>query len=142
MPITVSEIAERTGHGASDQRFIERLHYWTRERLLLPLGKRYPGTGKRRVYSESAVEHARFLNAMTEARVPIEDQRRVMKAIQEREQRTPDFWPRLKEQPDLFLAIETYQGRSKPYFHEGSYTFDPQFERAIVFNLTKLVFQN
>jgi DNA-binding transcriptional MerR regulator len=136
MPITVSEIAEQVGRG-DDNRFIERLHYWTRERLLLPLGKRHPGTGKRRVYAESAVQHARFLNAMTEARVSIEDQQRAMKVIREREQQTPDLWP-LKEEHDVWLVIETYQGKSTPYFVEGSYTIPPNIESVHGFNLTKL----
>jgi DNA-binding transcriptional MerR regulator len=143
MPITASEIAEQIGHGASNKSFIERLNYWTRERLLLPLGKRHPGSGKHRVYAESAVEHVKILNAMTEARVPIEDQRRAMKTIQEQEQQTPDLWPRLKEEkPDRWLVIETYQGRSRYYFHEGPYTVHPDIESVHAFNLTKLILQD
>jgi DNA-binding transcriptional MerR regulator len=142
MPMTVSEIAERTGHGASkasNKSFIERLHYWTRERLLLPIGKRHPGTGRRRLYPDTADREALILNEMMEAGVSVEDQRRVMKAVHERQQQTPDLWPRLKEQqPTLYLVIETYQGRSRPYFCEGSYTTDPRITRVIAFNLTDM----
>jgi DNA-binding transcriptional MerR regulator len=142
MPMTVSEIAERTGHGASkasNKSFIERLHYWTRERLLLPIGKRYPGTGRRRLYPDTALQEAVILNAMMERGVPVEGQRHVMKVMREWRQQNPDLWPRLKEkQPDLLLVIETYQGRSRPYFHEGPYTTHPDIESVHVFNLTKL----
>jgi DNA-binding transcriptional MerR regulator len=138
MSVTVSEIAELTRHGASsasNKSFIERLHYWTRERLLLPLGKRNPGTGRRRLYPDTAVQQAVILNAMMERGVLIEDQRRAMKVVQEWQQQTPD----LKEKHDLHLVIETYQGRSKkPYFHDGPFTTHPDVEHTHIFNLTKL----
>jgi DNA-binding transcriptional MerR regulator len=132
MPLTVSEIAEQTGHGASkasNKSFIERLHYWTRERLLLPIGKRNPGTGRRRLYPDTALHEALILNDMMEMGVPVEDQRRVMKVVHE--------WQR-RMQPDLWLVIETYRGRSKPYFHEGPYTTHPDVRSAHVFNLTEI----
>jgi DNA-binding transcriptional MerR regulator len=135
MPITVSEIAERTGHGASNNRFIERLHYWTRERLLLPIGKRSPGTGKRRVYAESAVHEALILDEMMKASVSVEDQRKVMKVVQQRQQQTPGLWPQTS---DLLLVIETYLGRSKPYFTGGKYTIHPDVDRTLVINLTRV----
>jgi DNA-binding transcriptional MerR regulator len=142
MPMTVSEIAERTGHGASkasNKSFIERLHYWTRERLLLPIGKRHPGTGRRRLYPDTALQEAPILNAMMERGVPVEDQRRVMKVMREWQQQNPDLWPRLKEQqPDLLLVIEMYRGRAKPYFHEGPYTTHPDIESVQVFDLTEI----
>jgi DNA-binding transcriptional MerR regulator len=134
MPITVSEIAERTGHGAShasNQSFIERLHYWTRERLLLPIGKRHPGTGRRRVYPDTAAQEALILNAMMERGVPVEDQRKVMKVLHEQPQRTPNSWP------DRLLVIETHQGKSKPYF-VGGYTIDHRIECVTVFSLTEI----
>jgi DNA-binding transcriptional MerR regulator len=131
MPITVSEIAERTRHGASNNRFIERLHYWTRERLLLPIGKRSPGTGKRRLYAESAVKEALILDEMMKAGVSVEDQRKVMKVVQQ----TPGLWP---ETSDSLLVIETYSGRSKPYFTGGGYTIHPDVERTLVINLARL----
>jgi DNA-binding transcriptional MerR regulator len=141
MPMTVSEIAERTGHGASktsNKSFIERLHYWTRERLLLPLGKRHPGTGRRRLYPDTAVQEALILNAMMEAGVSVEAQRAVMKKLYEMLRQTPDFWPRLKEQQlDRLLVIETHRGKSTPYF-VGGYTIDPRIERVTVFSLTEI----
>jgi DNA-binding transcriptional MerR regulator len=133
MPISVSEIAERTGHGASkasNRSFIERLHYWTRERLLLPTGKRYPGSGKRRLYPVSALQEALLLNVMLEAGVSVEDQRTAMKVLREQPQRTPGHWP------EPFLVIETHQGKSKLYF-TGGYTADPRIERAVVISLAE-----
>lgn len=138
MPVTVSEIAERTGHG-SDNRFIERLHYWTRERLLMPLGKRHPGTGKRRLYADSAVHNVAILNAMMEAQVPVAKQREVMKVVREDLERR--MRSGAKERPDLLLVIEKYpagQPQPQPYFHDGPYTTDPLAERTTTFNLTKL----
>jgi DNA-binding transcriptional MerR regulator len=135
MPMTVSEIAEQTGHGASkasNKSFIERLHYWTRERLLLPIGKRHPGTGRRRVYPDTALQEALILNAMMEAGVSVEDQRKVMKILREQQQRTPGLWP------DPLLVIETYQGKSKPYFTGVGYEIDPRIERVVVFSLAEI----
>ena len=64
-----------------------------------------------------------------------------MKVVHERQQQRerPDLWPQLKEkQPDLWLVIETYRGKSKPYFVEGSYTLDPRIERVTAFSLTEI----
>jgi hypothetical protein len=138
MPITVREIAERTGHGASN-RFIERLHYWTRERLLVPMGKRNPGTGKRRVYADSAVHDAVILNAMMEAAVPVAAQRLMMGVV--RQER--DLGRRVKEAESgiyFFLGIATFQGgHSTPYFHEGpDFVVEGGAERTTVFNLSRL----
>jgi DNA-binding transcriptional MerR regulator len=138
MPLTVSEIAERTGHGG-DNRFIERLHYWTRERLLLPTGKRNPGTGRRRRYPDTAWQDAVILNAMMEGGVSVEDQHRAMKIVREHIERgtRKDLWP--QGTPNLFLAIEKLPGLpGRPYFHEGQYTMDGRFERVNVFNLTTI----
>jgi DNA-binding transcriptional MerR regulator len=137
MPMTVSEIAERTGHGASDNRFIERLHYWTRERLLLPIGKRNPGTGRRRLYPDTAHQDARILDAMLSAGVSVEDQQLVMKKFREmrQQQQTPDRWH------DHYLVIERVPGRAqaRPFFGEGSYTVRPaDFERVNYFSLTNI----
>jgi hypothetical protein len=140
MSITVREIAEQTGHGASNNRFIERLHYWTRERLLLPIGKRNPGAGRRRVYADTAGQDALILNMMMEASVLVVEQHHVMRVVQEeRQKKKRDLGRWAKEaEPDLLLVIETYLGRSKPYFHEGPYTTHNLIERVIVFNITRL----
>jgi DNA-binding transcriptional MerR regulator len=134
---TARDIAKGTGHDASDNQFIERVHYWTREGLLVPVGEVNPGTGRRRFYPKTAFQEALILDAMMDRGVLVEDQRRVMRALRDRRRQTPNLWPQMKKER-LFLAIETHQGKSKPYFHEGSYTMDPQFSDAIVFNLTDL----
>lgn len=136
---TARDIVRGTGHDASDNLFFERVHYWTREGLLVPIGEVNPGTGRRRFYPKTAFQEALILDAITDI-VPVEEQRHVMKVWRQHRQRRqrPDLWPRMKESPDLLLLIETFRGKSKPYFHEGPYTTHPDIERVIVFNLTKL----
>jgi hypothetical protein len=111
MPITTSELAERTGHDAADKKFLERLQYWTRERLLLPIGKRHPGTGRRRHFHESAVGHARLLNAMMN-RVPLEVQHMAMGNVRQEQL----LGQKVKSGADFWLVIETLAGHSHLYF--------------------------
>jgi DNA-binding transcriptional MerR regulator len=44
----------------------ERVRHWTREGLLSPAGEKNPGTGRARLYDESAFRKARVLNSLTE----------------------------------------------------------------------------
>jgi DNA-binding transcriptional MerR regulator len=138
MPITVREIAERTGHAGSKP-FIERLHYWTREGLLKPVGERSPGKGKRVTYPDTAVQHALILGAMMERGVSVEDQRRAMKIVREdlALRMRPDLWP---QKTGLLLIIEKFsETQTKVRFHdEGPYMFDKRFEYVAIFNLNKM----
>jgi DNA-binding transcriptional MerR regulator len=45
---------------------IERIHHWTREGLLEPLGEKNPGRGRIRVYSDDVVYIARALNELAD----------------------------------------------------------------------------
>jgi hypothetical protein len=148
MPLTVSQIAEQTGH-AGDNRFVERLHYWTRERLLIPVGgARNPGTGKRRIYPDTAVQDAIVLNAMMEAGIAVAAQQLVMGTV--RQERHLGWWK--TDTRPFFLVIEAYEGGyGHPYFWPpvGSGNVDPldfkinnRAGHTIVFNLTKLFTQN
>jgi DNA-binding transcriptional MerR regulator len=145
MPMTVSEIADRVvKQGPSREMFIERVHYWTRERLISPIGKRNPGTGKHRRYASSVVQDTVILNAMADVGIPIAKQHEIMKVVRrDLEQR---MQPWAKERPDLHLVIEKFTGlpQYKINFHDGPYTTHPDAEITIVFNLTRLfsVLQN
>src|SRR6478672_6445981 len=48
------------------QRAIERVHHWTREGLLEPIGEKNPGRGRIRLYSDDAIFTARVLNELAD----------------------------------------------------------------------------
>ena len=140
MPMTVSEIADQVvQQGPSRETFIERVHYWTRERLISPVGKRNPGTGRHRVYPGSVIQDAVVLNAMADAGIPIAAQRLIMGTV--RAERHLGW--RVKEEAksgiNFFLVIETYGNHSTPYFKEApEFKINDLADRTIVFNLTRL----
>jgi DNA-binding transcriptional MerR regulator len=51
---------------AAARPMFERVRHWTREGLLSPAGEKNPGTGRARLYDESAFRKARVLNSLTE----------------------------------------------------------------------------
>lgn len=66
--ITVREIAERIKRPNEDlTNVVDRLRNWTDENLITPLGELNPGTGKKRLYSESALIEALVLSVLTDA---------------------------------------------------------------------------
>src|SRR6478672_1164102 len=65
---SVSEIAEKIRRPGEDLRVVgDRIRNWTREGLLDPEGEKHPGTGRKRVYPESALLDAVLLEILTEA---------------------------------------------------------------------------
>jgi hypothetical protein len=65
---TVSEIAERIRRPKQDRRALMlRLRNWTKEGFLSPSGDGNPGTGRKRLYPESALIEALVLNFLTDA---------------------------------------------------------------------------
>ncbi len=65
---SVSEIAEKIGRPDEDMRVVgDRIRNWTREGLLEPVGVKNPGTGRSRLYPETALLDALVLTAITEA---------------------------------------------------------------------------
>jgi hypothetical protein len=65
---SVSEIAEKIGRPGEDMRVVgDRIRNWTREGLLEPVGTKNPGTGRSRLYPETALIDALVLTAITEA---------------------------------------------------------------------------
>ena len=67
LPITAKEIAESiVGADGDLQPAIERVRHWTREGLLVPVGDRNPGTGRKRFYEDDALVSARVLNVLAD----------------------------------------------------------------------------
>jgi DNA-binding transcriptional MerR regulator len=65
--LTVRELAERVRDPDEDlDVVVNRLRSWTKEGLLDPEGERNPGTGRKRLYPETAVIDAMALNLLTE----------------------------------------------------------------------------
>jgi hypothetical protein len=146
MPITVREIAQLTGHAGSKP-FIERLHYWTREGLLKPVGERSPGRGKRVTYPDTAARDAAILNTMMDGGVPVEGQKLAMGMVRQ-DRHLRQLHPSKMPKP-FFLVIVTFEGGyGHPYFHPplGSAPSNPldfkipQFaKRVAIFDLTEAI---
>jgi len=135
MPLTVSEIAERIAKpGASRAALVERIRHWTRERLIAPVGKRNPGTGKHRVYDEAVVEDVLILNAMANMGLQIGLQRTALTLVRHEK---PGWREKAKRGVLLFLEIDTLPDGQLAHLHEGHW-INPNAEHAIVFNLTRL----
>jgi DNA-binding transcriptional MerR regulator len=140
MSLTVSEIAERVKPGASKVEkaaFIERMHHWTRERLLSPLGKRNPGTGRHRVYADSALEDVLFLDAMADLGLSVGIQHTALRLARHGK---AEWRAKAAQGVDLYLEIATLpDGQHFPHLHEGAaFMANGAAKTAIVFNLTKL----
>jgi DNA-binding transcriptional MerR regulator len=99
MQFTAKEIAERIVGNGELQPAIERVHHWTREGLLEPIGDRNPGTGRRRLYSEDAVVAAKVLNLLAGLGVGVNVMRTALTL-------TRHAWENLKENRDR--GIVTY----------------------------------
>jgi hypothetical protein len=70
--LTAKELAEKISPpGADLAAAIARIHHWTRENLLTPLGERNPGRGRVRYYGEEAIVPAKILNALADFGVGI-----------------------------------------------------------------------
>jgi DNA-binding transcriptional MerR regulator len=60
---------------AVERLMFERVRHWTQEGLLSPAGEKNPGTGRARLYDESALRKARVLNSLTECGVTVRNLR-------------------------------------------------------------------
>jgi DNA-binding transcriptional MerR regulator len=135
--MTIGQIAERVG--IPGKTFHERLRYWTREGLLIPISERYPGIGKRRRYADSAVEHALILNQMMDIGLSTAMQSLAMEAVHQ-EQYLGRWVRGAKPGINFFLVIDTDQdGHSQAYLHAGSaFTTSDRAERTVIIDLTKI----
>ena len=59
-------VRKLNAEAAAVQLLFDRIRHWTREGLLSPAGEKNPGTGRARLYDETAFRKARVLNSLTE----------------------------------------------------------------------------
>ena len=64
-------IGKLNAEAAAEQLMFDRVRHWTREGLLSPAGEKNPGTGRARLYDETAFRKARVLNSLTECGVTV-----------------------------------------------------------------------
>jgi DNA-binding transcriptional MerR regulator len=128
--------------GAAKEAFIQRMRHWTRERLLLPLGETNPGTGKHRLYRDTAIYDALILEAMTDRGIPIATQRLIIGTVRQERH----LGRRVKEQEKsgakFFLVIETLGNHSAPYFSDDLEDLKDRIADSIlIFDLVRLFAQ-
>ena len=137
MPFTVSEIVERIAKPRRSKAVLnERIRHWTRERLLSPIGKRNPGTGRHRSYHDTAVLDAALLNELADMGLQISTMRKALAAAQQ----LHSEWgkAKAKEGKRFFLSIY-FPTEIPPYLHFGDGNpLETDFEALIVFDLTRL----
>jgi DNA-binding transcriptional MerR regulator len=137
MPFTVSEIADRIRKPGQDRAaVVERIRHWTRERLLAPIGKRNPGTGRRRTYRDTSFLDAALLNEMADAGLQISTMRIALAVAQQIHTK----WGKAKAEQGkrCFLSIY-FPTNIPPYLHFGDGNpLEIEFETLIVFDLTQL----
>jgi hypothetical protein len=136
MPLTAGEIARQVKPGASETErtaLVDRIAHWTRERLLAPLGKQSPGTGRHRRYADAAVVDVMILDAMANAGVPIETMRFTIFLVRE-SLRTGEW----RAKP--FLEIDRFPGgQLAAYLTPAGALMKPlAIESAHIFNLSNL----
>jgi DNA-binding transcriptional MerR regulator len=111
MALTVADIAELIRRPDADKAaVIERVRSWTKEGLLEPAGDRNPGTGRPRLYDESAAYDAAILNAMADLGLHVGQQRYFM-VLQNLALEARTKWAQGKR--NLYLEIADH-GRPNP----------------------------
>ena len=62
---TGKDLAEKIAASGEDlPSSIGRIHHWAREGLLTPVGEKHPGTGRKRLYDDEALNTALVLNEL------------------------------------------------------------------------------
>jgi DNA-binding transcriptional MerR regulator len=139
MPVTftVSEIADRIQQPGQDRAaVVERIRHWTREGLLAPIGERNPGTGRDRIYPETALLNAVLLNAMADRGLQISVMRQAMAVAGQFH--TKWGQAKAKKKKRLFLQIDFPDPLGlSPRFHWGNF-IGAGWETSIVFDLKRL----
>jgi DNA-binding transcriptional MerR regulator len=162
LALTAREIAEKLVPPDGElQPAIERIHHWTREGLLEPLGKKNPGRGRVRLYSDDTVISARILTALADfgmgvglmgpaiAKTALQLGQHVATELADQKSRGivsflcidkgralgPNPLVRLHEQPDVTLVLANNEKMAlseRPPMH-------PQADSTLSINLTKLL---
>jgi DNA-binding transcriptional MerR regulator len=149
MPLTVAVIAELIRRPDADKAAVtERLRHWSAEGLLKPIGDRNPGTGRPRLYDESAVFDAAILNLLADLGFPIGKQRYYL-VVLDLAQRAKDLWEKKSLAP-LYLEVADFGdpdiegGTHAVFLHEGKKrahigsVIHPRAEGSLIVNVTRL----
>jgi hypothetical protein len=139
MPFTVSQIVKRIAKpGQSKAALNERIRHWTRERLLSPIGKRNPGTGRHRTYYDTALLDAALLNELADMGLQIGTMRKAVRVASQ----AHSEWGKAKAAEGKRLFLTIYFGsptHTEPYLHyEDGNPLEPKFGTLITFDLTRL----
>ena len=141
MPLTVSEIVDRIAKPGQDKAALnERIRHWTRERLITPIGRRNPGTGRHRTYRDTTLLDAAVLNAMADRDLQISTMRDALAVAQQ--MHTEWGQAKAKEGRRFFLQINSGIPTSLPprlHWGGGEEAFiGTGFETSILIDLTQL----
>jgi hypothetical protein len=154
LSLTAKDIAQAiAGPDGNLQPVIERVRHWTREGLLVPLGDRNPGTGRKRSYDEDAIVSARIFNILADFGIGIPTMRRtvqhgtyVAKSIADKKARglvcflciykranfvLPAKLVREQTDPGIQVMFTTIREDDSPRMHKA--------EAVLIINLTKLL---
>jgi DNA-binding transcriptional MerR regulator len=130
--LTASGIAEALRQIAPDTAgTVQKVRYWTREEVLLPVAQGHAGTGKHRRYAESAAFDAAVLFAAARAGLNIAAHRHLVDALTLARWALPT-WQAARRQghtPPLFLKILQTDGRTE---HAVDEHFPKPADEAIV----------
>jgi DNA-binding transcriptional MerR regulator len=103
--LTVSEIAEALEPIAPDVAgTIQRIRHWTREQMMLPVGKLHSGPGKHRQYAATAVYDAAILHMLTNAGFSVSSHRDLVDALSKARFKIAE-WESAKEKPPRLELI-------------------------------------
>lgn len=144
--MTVSEITQKVQPGASETErtaLAIRIAHWTRERLLAPIGRQNPGTGRHRRYNDDAVVDVQVLNAMANAGLQAEPMRETMRLaifLVREARRTGEWREKAKQGINIYLEIDRFPGgQLAAYIPPDRERMLPSaVESATIINLTKL----
>jgi hypothetical protein len=121
--VTVREIADRICRRGEDTvRLVDRIRKWTDLGLLVPIGKKSPGTGRHRLYAKSSVADALVLSILTDAtglqafEGPIGQ---MFKVLRNSLEVAPDGTPRLAKGDGLEKLINSTSGAGTKFLVLG-----------------------
>lgn len=101
--LTVGQIAERLKSISPDiENTISKVRHWAREGMMFPVAQAGAGTGRHRLYAESAVYEAAILMATTGAGMNVAGTRFLIDALTMAKFALPEW---LKERGPLYLRI-------------------------------------
>jgi DNA-binding transcriptional MerR regulator len=130
--LTASGIAEALRQIAPDVAgTVQKIRYWTREEVLLPVAQGHAGTGKHRLYAASAAFDAAVLFAAARAGLNVAAHRHLVDALTMARHALP-AWQAAKARghtPPLYLKLEQTDGRTAAVVDEH---FPEPTDEAIV----------